>query len=90
MHAAAPALAGGAAADRLSRAGRAVPAAAAGGDPSRIPSALIGRPAPQTALPALEGLLSNGAPVPGLDPARLQGQGQRRQCLGVLVRAVPR
>ena len=28
-----------------------------GGDPSRIPSALIGRPAPQTALPALEGLV---------------------------------
>ena len=27
-----------------------------GGDPSKIPSALIGRPAPQTALPALEGL----------------------------------
>ena len=26
------------------------------GDPSRIPSALIGHPAPQTALPALEGL----------------------------------
>ena len=28
-----------------------------GGDPSKIPSALIGRPAPQTALPALEGLV---------------------------------
>ena len=26
------------------------------GDPSRIPSALIGHPAPQTALPALDGL----------------------------------
>ena len=26
-----------------------------GGDPSKLPSALIGRPAPQTALPALEG-----------------------------------
>jgi cytochrome c biogenesis protein CcmG/thiol:disulfide interchange protein DsbE len=26
------------------------------GDPSRIPSALIGHPAPQTALPPLEGL----------------------------------
>ena len=33
------------------------------GDPSRIPSALIGRAAPQTPLPALEGLASNGAPV---------------------------
>jgi cytochrome c biogenesis protein CcmG/thiol:disulfide interchange protein DsbE len=39
-----------------------------GGDPSKIPSALIGRPAPQTVLPALEGLVVNGAPVPGLDP----------------------
>jgi cytochrome c biogenesis protein CcmG/thiol:disulfide interchange protein DsbE len=39
------------------------------GDPSRIPSALIGRPAPQTMLPPLEGLTENGVPVPGLDPA---------------------
>ena len=38
-------------------------------DPSRIPSALIGHPAPQTALPALDGLVTNGAQVPGLDPA---------------------
>jgi cytochrome c biogenesis protein CcmG/thiol:disulfide interchange protein DsbE len=45
-----------------------------GGDPSKIPSALIGRPAPQTALPALEGLVSNGAPVPGLDPAVFKGK----------------
>jgi hypothetical protein len=28
-----------------------------GGDPSKIPSALIGQPAPQTTLPALEGLV---------------------------------
>ena len=28
-----------------------------GGDPSKIPSALIGRPAPQTALPGLQGLV---------------------------------
>jgi cytochrome c biogenesis protein CcmG/thiol:disulfide interchange protein DsbE len=39
------------------------------GDPSRIPSALIGRPAPQTVLPALTGLLGNGAQIPGLDPS---------------------
>ncbi|HZC97226.1 MAG TPA: DsbE family thiol:disulfide interchange protein [Bradyrhizobium sp.] len=45
-----------------------------GGDPSRIPSALIGHPAPQTALPALEGLLNNGAAVPGLDPAAFKGK----------------
>lgn len=43
------------------------------GDPSRIPSALIGRPAPQTMLPALEGLTENSAPVPGLDPAAFKG-----------------
>jgi cytochrome c biogenesis protein CcmG, thiol:disulfide interchange protein DsbE len=45
-----------------------------GGDPSRIPSALIGRPAPQTALPALQGLAVNGAAVPGLDPSALKGK----------------
>jgi cytochrome c biogenesis protein CcmG/thiol:disulfide interchange protein DsbE len=44
------------------------------GDPAKLPSALIGRPAPQTALPALEGLASNGAPIPGLDPAAFQGR----------------
>ena len=44
------------------------------GDPSRIPSALIGHPAPQTALPPLEGLVSNGEPVPGLDPATFKGK----------------
>ena len=45
-----------------------------GGDPSKIPSALIGRPAPQTTLPALEGLVSNGTQVPGLDPAVFKGK----------------
>ena len=45
-----------------------------GGDPSRIPSALIGHPAPPTALPALEGLQANGAPVPGLDPGVFKGK----------------
>jgi cytochrome c biogenesis protein CcmG, thiol:disulfide interchange protein DsbE len=44
------------------------------GDPSRIPSALIGHPAPQTALPALAGLVSDGAQVPGLDPAVFSGK----------------
>jgi cytochrome c biogenesis protein CcmG/thiol:disulfide interchange protein DsbE len=43
------------------------------GDPSRIPSALIGRPAPQTALPGLAGLQRDGVPVPGLDPATFKG-----------------
>ena len=45
-----------------------------GGDPSRIPSALIGRPAPQTTLPALDGLVKDGVPVPGLDPAAFKGK----------------
>lgn len=44
------------------------------GDPSKIPSALIGRPAPQTTLPALEGLVHNGATVPGLDPTVFKGK----------------
>ena len=45
------------------------------GDPSKIPSALIGHPAPQTALPPLEGLSTAGAQVPGLDPAVFKGKG---------------
>jgi cytochrome c biogenesis protein CcmG/thiol:disulfide interchange protein DsbE len=45
-----------------------------GGDPSKIPSALIGRPAPQTALPQLDGLVQNGVQVPGLDPAVFKGK----------------
>ena len=44
------------------------------GDPSRIPSALIGRPAPQTVLPPLAGLLADGVQVPGLDPAIMKGR----------------
>jgi cytochrome c biogenesis protein CcmG, thiol:disulfide interchange protein DsbE len=44
------------------------------GDPSRIPSALIGRPAPATTLPPLEGLLRDGASVPGLDPDVFAGR----------------
>jgi cytochrome c biogenesis protein CcmG, thiol:disulfide interchange protein DsbE len=44
------------------------------GDPSRIPSALIGRPAPQSALRPLQGLVRDGAQVPGLDPAAFKGK----------------
>ena len=44
------------------------------GDPSKIPSALIGHPAPQTALPPLAGLVSEGTQVPGLDPAMFKGK----------------
>jgi cytochrome c biogenesis protein CcmG/thiol:disulfide interchange protein DsbE len=45
-----------------------------GGDPAKIPSALIGHPAPQTALPPLPGLVIDGAQVPGLDPAAFKGK----------------
>jgi cytochrome c biogenesis protein CcmG, thiol:disulfide interchange protein DsbE len=45
-----------------------------GGDPSRIPSALLGHPAPQTALPALQGLVVGDAQVPGLDPHVFKGK----------------
>jgi cytochrome c biogenesis protein CcmG, thiol:disulfide interchange protein DsbE len=44
------------------------------GDPSRIPSALIGRPAPQTNLAPLQGLVRDGAQVPGLDPSAFKGK----------------
>ena len=43
------------------------------GDPSRIPSALIGREAPATDLPAVAGLERNGQPVPGITPADFKG-----------------
>ncbi|MCW5702631.1 MAG: DsbE family thiol:disulfide interchange protein [Bradyrhizobium sp.] len=45
-----------------------------GGDPSKIPSALIGRPVPQTTLPALEGLTRDGDAVPGIDPSLFKGK----------------
>jgi cytochrome c biogenesis protein CcmG/thiol:disulfide interchange protein DsbE len=43
------------------------------GDVSRIPSALIGHPAPQTDLPGVAGLERDGKPVPGLDGASFKG-----------------
>ena len=43
------------------------------GDISRIPSALIGHPAPQTDLPPVAGLTRGGEPVPGLQSAAFQG-----------------
>jgi cytochrome c biogenesis protein CcmG/thiol:disulfide interchange protein DsbE len=43
------------------------------GDPAMLPSALIGRPAPNTPLPALEGLAHNGTPIPGITAADLKG-----------------
>jgi cytochrome c biogenesis protein CcmG/thiol:disulfide interchange protein DsbE len=44
-----------------------------GGDPSLLPSALIGHPAPQTDLPPVEGLTRDGQPVPGLSSADFKG-----------------
>jgi len=44
------------------------------GDPSRIPSALIGHSAPPTNLPPLAGLERDGKPVPGLDSAAFTGE----------------
>ena len=43
------------------------------GDPSKLPSALIGRPVPSTDLPPIAGLLRDGAPVPGLASAGFTG-----------------
>lgn len=44
------------------------------GDPSHIPSALIGHAAPRTELPPLPGLEHDGKAVPGLDSADFRGQ----------------
>ena len=43
------------------------------GDPSLIPSALIGHPAPRTNLPPVAGLDRDGKPVPGIDAADFKG-----------------
>jgi cytochrome c biogenesis protein CcmG/thiol:disulfide interchange protein DsbE len=45
-----------------------------GKDSSTIPSALIGKDAPQTSLPAVEGLTRDGAPVPGLNSEDFKGK----------------
>lgn len=41
------------------------------GDPSKLPSAMIGKPVPASTFPAIDGLLENGAPVPGFSNADL-------------------
>jgi len=43
------------------------------GDTSHIPSALIGKPAPATDLPAVPGIDRDGKPVPGLQAADFKG-----------------
>ncbi|MFH3478872.1 DsbE family thiol:disulfide interchange protein [Xanthobacter variabilis] len=45
-----------------------------GGDPSRVPSALVGRAAPEVVLEPLAGLNRAGVPVPGFDVADLKGK----------------
>jgi cytochrome c biogenesis protein CcmG/thiol:disulfide interchange protein DsbE len=44
------------------------------GDPSHLPSALIGKPAPHTDLPPLAGLERDGKALPGLSNAAFQGE----------------
>src|SRR5437899_13087590 len=43
------------------------------GDISRIPSAIIGHPAPETNLPPVAGIEREGKPVPGLASADFKG-----------------
>jgi cytochrome c biogenesis protein CcmG, thiol:disulfide interchange protein DsbE len=44
-----------------------------GEDREAIPSVLVGKPVPEFTLPPLEGLSRDGAPVPGLSTADLEG-----------------
>lgn len=44
-------------------------------DAATVPSVLIGKPAPRAELPALDGLLRDGKPVPGITGATLAGDG---------------
>jgi cytochrome c biogenesis protein CcmG, thiol:disulfide interchange protein DsbE len=44
------------------------------GDPSLLPSALIGKPMPKTDLPPIQGLVRDGQPVPGLTDATFKGK----------------
>ena len=41
------------------------------GDPSKLPSMLIGKPVPNTTFPAVDGLLADGQAVPGFSDADL-------------------
>ena len=43
------------------------------GDPSRLPSALIGHAVPNTPLPPVEGLVRDGVPVPGIAATDFNG-----------------
>ena len=41
------------------------------GDPSRLPSTLVGKPVPQTVFPPVDGLETNGKPEPGFSSGDL-------------------
>ena len=43
------------------------------GDPSRLPSVLIGHPVPDTPLPPVAGLVRDGKPVPGIATGDFKG-----------------
>ena len=43
------------------------------GDPTKIPSALIGRPVPETTLPPVVGLTRDGVAVPGITTSDFKG-----------------
>ena len=60
------------------------------GDPSRIPSALIGHAAPHTDLPPIPELARDGKPMPGVSNADLRRQSDAGECLGLVVRALCR
>jgi hypothetical protein len=66
-------------------------AASVGGDPSVLPSALIGAEAPKIdVLPPLDGLARDGTPVPGFRAPISRRRGDACQRLRLVVRAVPR
>lgn len=46
------------------------------GDPSKLPSALIGKSAPMTELPPLAGLVKDGRPLPGINGTADFGKGR--------------
>lgn len=47
------------------------------GDPSKLPSALVGRPAPALTLAPVDGLTDGGRAVPGFGPAELAAEGPK-------------
>ncbi len=58
-----------------------------GEDPHAIPSALIGKKAPETDLPPVAGLTNNGTARPRCVHRGPHGQGLRCECLRLVVRA---